>query len=223
MTRSPPNTTRIDTFQPTTPVTHVAMDSALGDPSHTLGKRSQESIDFQGVIANAIEIEHLASQTFRLLQRDFLDDHPRASHVFAKLADDEADHAATLTRQSDLVRTRPEAFTPINALLGRSQHILIRRLREGVKRIETTALSLDCALQLGLEIEEGDDRMIADFRGCLGTFAFGTRVIEVLAMHKHPDHNVGLVTMAHKRGVGKLPKRERMDAVTTTSCHRGNQ
>ncbi len=228
MTRPPPTTIETDTCRQDTPVTLAATSGSPANPGHTarryaLDERSQNPIDLKGVITNAIEIENLTGRIFRLLQGTFLADHPRASHVFAKLAEDEADHEATLMRQRGLMETRPEMFTPIDAALGHRQRVLILQLGQSVQRIETTALTLDDALQLCLEIEEGDGRMIADLRGALGTFAFGTTVIEVLAMHKHPEHNAGLITMARERGVGKLPKREPMDTTTITPRPRDDQ
>ncbi len=223
MTRPPANTIQKDICRQTTPGTHVVTDDPPGHRSNAFDERSQQSIDFQGVITNAIEIETLTSQTFRLLQGNFLADHPDASHVFARLADDEADHASVLVRQSDVIRTRPEAFTQMDPSLGQRQRSFICQLRKGVQRIETRAITLDDAIQLSLEIEEGDDRMIADLRESLGTFAFGTILIEVLSIHKHPEHNSDLVTMARERGVGKLPKRECIDATTTAPRGRDDQ
>tara|TARA_B100000315_G_scaffold106473_1_gene97588 strand:+ start:937 stop:1473 length:537 start_codon:yes stop_codon:yes gene_type:complete len=157
-------------------------------------------MNLQELVANAIEIETLTGGAFFKLHQRF-DDDPEASRMFSKLAAEESEHADVLKRQLALIRVKPEAHIEVDLAMAQRQHMLLTQLRAFRRRIETESLTLDEALQICLQIEEGDDKMIEDLRQSLGKMSFGTMAVEVLALQKHPDHNAEFVAMIRQRGI----------------------
>lgn len=179
-------------------------------------------VEFQDLLANAIEIETLAGRSFLRLSHQF-SDHPHASGVFATLAREEEEHAAILTRQWHMVRTTPDALFPVKGEIGERQQMRLRTLRKISRMIHHDALALDDALRLCLTVEEGDDQTLQDMQASVGKLASVTRALETLSLQKHPEHNAGLITMARQRGVSKLAEWEIMDNASTAPRRRDDQ
>ena len=159
-------------------------------------------MDLKELITNAIEIETRTGGCFLRLHQKF-GDNPEASRMFSKLAAEESEHADVLKRQLSLMQTAPEAFTDIDPAMAQRQYTILDQLQTLSQRIETEWLTLDEALQICLQIEEGDDKMIEDLRRSLGKMSFGTLAVEALALHKRPDHNAEFLRMIRRRGITK--------------------
>ena len=179
-------------------------------------------VEFQDLLANAIEIETLAGRSFLRLSHKFAD-HPHASGVFATLAQEEEEHAAILTRQWHMVRPTPDALVPVKGEIGERQQMRLRLLRKVSHVIHHDPLTLDDALRLCLTVEEGDDQTLHDMQASAGKLASVTRAFETLSLHKHAEHNARLVAMARQRGVNKLTEWEIRDTASTTPRHRDDQ
>ena len=157
-------------------------------------------MDLQELITNAIEIETLTGGCFAQLHQEFRDD-AEASRVFSKLASEESEHANVLKRQLTLIETKPEAFIEVEPEMAQRQDTLLAQLRTLRRRVENESLTLEEALQICLQIEEGDDKMIEDLRRSLGKMSSGTVAVEVLALQKHPEHNAEFLGMIRRRGI----------------------
>ena len=179
-------------------------------------------VEFQDLLANAIEIETVAGRSFLRLSHQFAD-HPHASRVFATLAQEEEEHAAILTRQWHMVRPTPDAVVPVKGEIGERQQMRLRTLRKFSRVIHHGALTLDDALRLCLTVEEGDDQTLHDMQTSAGKLTSVTRAFETLSLHKHAEHNAGLVTMARQRGVSKLAEWEIMDPASPAPRRRDDQ
>ena len=172
-------------------------------------------MDLKDLVTNAIEIETRTGWCFMRLHQMFGDD-PDASRVFSKLAAEESEHADVLKRQLSLIQATPEAFTAVDSAMAQRQYMLLDQLRILSQRIETESLTLDGALQICLQIEEGDDKMIEDLRRSLGKMSFGTLAVEALALHKRQDHNAEFLRIIRRRGITKTSSA--VSASSSPSC-----
>ena len=161
-------------------------------------------MDLKEALANGVEIETMAGRVFRYLQRCFADDQ-EVSSVFAKMSQEEGEHAAVIQRQLDLIATMPEAFVAIDDAIRDQQQALISRmqeiLQEAMEHPPTLEKALGICFELEEDVEDVHERAITNLIRTTGKLAVATMAFESIRFQEGPDHTKGLSDLARKLGV----------------------
>ena len=161
-------------------------------------------MDLKEALGNGVEIETMAGRVFRRLQQCFAHD-PEASSVFAKMSQEEGEHAAVIQRQLDMIVMMPDAFVAIDDAVRDQQQALISRMQETLQEATEHPPTLETALgicfELEEEVEEVHERAITNLIRTTGKLAVATVAFEAISFQEGPDHTKGLCDLARKHGV----------------------